>query len=177
MMERRGFLHQCVALPAVAASWISVKRAPWSDNPRPRDYCLDGTFSEFELIIGHDLQFFFLERKQLLETFCSRIKQLRSRLNDSGKTLPPLWIHHRRDVPSAREYRFVVFGVEVDTCTLREDFPMPGEMDLQAIHRQLGQIYSEVEKIAVRHQYVWNLLNQPSLVELDPATGMSLVRN
>lgn len=180
-MERRAFIQKCGVLPLLAVTDASCEASAMDDCRTIREYCLDGTFAEFELVLGHDLSRCLSESTQLLASFRQDVERSAEEFRKQDRKMPGLSIQHPGDLPrrslTSREYRIVVLGVEVYSNVVSSDFPIAGQNHPQAVRRQLEQIYHEIVQVNANHQEVWFALHPPSVPEYHPMTGARVCRN
>jgi hypothetical protein len=180
-MKRRAFIQQCGVFPILAATGGLCEASNVDDHRSIREYCFDGTYAEFELVLGHDLSRCLSESTQFLDSFRRKIERTQDQQRTWNREMPSLSILHPGDLPrrslAAREYRIVVLGVEICTNVVSSDFPIAGQHHLQAARRQLEQIYREILQVNESHQRVWAALHPPVAPEYDPITGKRIFRN
>ena len=164
-MKRRNFLSQAVILPVLAASPKFVKASRSGPLTNMREFCFDGEYIEFELIIGTDIARAMPKSNDGIESIKGRVQDIRDRLGNSGVQMPMLRIHdtYRAPHPSPREYCFWVFGVIVYANRIDVDVPELATLHPKALRQHFEQIYFEIEKVAKDHQHVWAAFNCSTL--------------
>jgi len=180
-MKRRAFIQQCAALPVLASNYDSAEARQTNVRPSIRDYCFDGTYADFQLIVGEDLGVYLTELKPFAGSFALRVHKLTLWAKNANLEMPSLDIHSSwNELPvSSRGYLFRILGVTVQTSVVSTDFPTRGHGDYEATGHQIEKLFSEIWQVNLCHQDVWAEKNRPPVcpIEIDPVTGLRVFRN
>lgn len=178
-MKRRAFIQQCAVLPVLTSSHDATEARQPNARVPIRDYCFDGTFAEFELFVGEDLGYYLIESKPYADAFVLRTRNMKLRAENANLQMAYLDVHPsvKSVALSARQYRFRIGGVTVQTSTVSAEFPLRDRTNDEATQLQIEQIYSEIWQINLRHQDVWATRYPPLPIEFDPVTGLRVYRN
>lgn len=180
-MERRAFVKQCMAFPAMAPSHSSVTARQSIARAPIRDYCFDGTYAEFELIVGNDLAYYLIDLKPFASAFVLRARKMMIRGKNMNLQMENLAVHPvvKPFELSSREYLFRILGVTVQTSEVSPNFPARGREDYEATEQQIEKLFSEAWQLNLSHQDVWAEYNRPPAgpIEIDPVTGQRIYRN